>query len=80
MAMLWGALLALAVTSPGTLDSVWSWTRDLWWPLQIAAWIVFLPWMIGLAVWQSGWSSGLRLTVIGVLALGWTLMSYPRRT
>jgi len=79
MAMLWGAFFALAVTSPGTLDSVWAWTGDLWWPLQIAVWIVFLPWMIGLAIWQADWSAGIRWAAILVLAFGWTMLSYPRK-
>ena len=79
MAMLWGAFVALAVVSPGTLDSIWIWTHGLWWPVQIAVWVLFLPWMIGLAGWQSDWSSGLRWAAVLVLAFGWTLMAFPRK-
>ena len=52
---------------------------DLWWPFEIAVWIVFLPWMIGLLVWQADWSFAARMAVIVVLALGWSAMSFPRK-
>ena len=48
MVGLWGAFIALAFTSPETLDEIWRWAGDLWWPVEIAVWILFLPWMIGL--------------------------------
>jgi hypothetical protein len=79
MVGLWGAFVALAFASPGTLDELWRWTGELWWPLQVAAWVLFLPWMIGLWVWQADWSFAARMAVILVLALGWSAASFPRR-
>jgi hypothetical protein len=79
MVGLWGAFIALAIVSPETLTSIWQSTTDLWWPLKLLVWILFLPWMIGLLVWQADWSFAARMGVIVVLALGWSAMSFPRR-
>jgi len=79
MVGLWGAFIALALTSPGTLTDVWRWTAGLWWPLQITVWILFLPWMIGLVIWQADWSFAARMATIAALALGWSAASFPRR-
>ena len=79
MVGMWGAFIALAFVSPETLTDLWTRTGDLWWPLQIAVWIVFLPWMLGLLVWQADWSFAARMAAIAVLALGWSAMSFPRK-
>ncbi len=79
MVGLWGAFIALAFVSPETLDTIWQWTTGLWWPFEIAFWIVFLPWMIGLLVWRADWSFAARMAVIAVLALSWSAMSFPRK-
>lgn len=79
MVGLWGAFIALAFASPETLGEISRWAGDLWWPIQIAVWILFLPWMIGLLVWQADWSFAARMAVIVVLALGWSAASFPRR-
>lgn len=80
MVGLWGVFIALAFASPETLNDAWQWSRDLAWPLQVVVWIVFLPWMVGLWVWQTDWSLGVRLAIVAVLAVGWSVASLPRRT
>lgn len=79
MVGLWGAFIALAFASPETLNEVWRWSGDLWWPLQIVVWVLFLPWMIGLWVWQTDWSFGVRMAIVAVLAVGWSAASFPRK-
>jgi hypothetical protein len=79
MVGLWGAFIALAFASPDTLTHLWHWVGGLWWPFEIAFWIVFLPWMIGLLVWQADWSFAARMAVIVLLAVGWSAMSFPRK-
>lgn len=79
MVGLWGAFIALAISSPETLNDLWSWAGDLWWPVQIAVWVLFLPWMIGLWVWQADWSFAARMAVIVVIAVGWSAASFPRK-
>jgi hypothetical protein len=46
--------------------------------LELGMWVLMLPWLLGLAVWQSSWDGWLRLLVVGGLALGWSLVSWPR--
>jgi len=79
MVGLWGAFIALAIVSPETLTHLWTWTQGLWWPLQIVVWVLFLPWMIGLWVWQTDWSFGVRMAIVAVLAVGWSAASFPRK-
>jgi hypothetical protein len=79
MVGLWGAFIALALVSPETLTQTWDWAGDLWWPLQIVAWIAFLPWMIGLLVWQTDWSFSARMAAIVAIAVGWSALSFPRK-
>ena len=79
MVALWGAFIALALVAPETLTQIWDWVGGLWWPLEIVVWIVFLPWMIGLLVWQADWSLGARMAVIVAIALGWSAMAFPRK-
>ena len=79
MVGLWGAFIALAFASPETLNEVWRWAGDLWWPLQIVVWVLFLPWMIGLWVWQTDWSFGMRTAIVALLAVGWSAASFPRK-
>jgi hypothetical protein len=79
MVGMWGAFIALAAVSPETLAEIWTWVRDRSWPIEVLLWIVFLPWMIGLAIWQSGWADGLRWLLIAVLAFGWSVASWPRK-
>jgi hypothetical protein len=79
MVGLWGVFIALAFSSPETLNEVWRWAGDLWWPLQIGVWILFLPWMVGLWVWQTDLSFGVRMAIVAVLAVGWSAASFPRK-
>ncbi len=79
MIVVWGAFIALALASPGTLDDAWRWAHGLAWPLQIVVWIVFLPWMIGLWVWQADWSFAVRMALVCVIAVGWSAASYARK-
>jgi hypothetical protein len=45
---------------------------------QLALWVLFLPVMAGLWVWESGWPLVVRLLVIGGLA-GWNLLVFLPR-
>ena len=79
MVGLWGAFIALAFVAPDTSNEAWDWAGSLWWPWQVLVWIVFLPWMVGLLVWQTDWSFALRMTLIAAIAVGWSAASFPRR-
>lgn len=62
----------------GDLDQVAAWIRDLPLVLEILAWVIFFPWVLATAVWTSDWSEGLRITLVVLFAVVWTLVSIPR--
>jgi hypothetical protein len=75
---LWGAFLTLIVAAPAALDDIWRWVRDLPLVLELGAWLVALPWLLALAVWQSDWTGWLQGVVITLIVLGWTVAFAPR--
>jgi hypothetical protein len=74
---MWVVFFALLFA--GRLDELWSAIRDFPLVLQIVLWVVFLPWMLGTAVWTSSWGEGPRVLLVVCFAVGWTLISIPRR-
>ena len=77
-----GGFIALAVTeavSPSTLDDLWAWVRALALGWELLAWFLTLPWLLALAVWQSGWETWARIATVVAVALAWSLVSIPRR-
>lgn len=78
-ALLWLAFAVAIIGNPGSLDSAWEWITGLPLIVQGIAWLLFLPFMVGLWVWESGWPMVARLLVDVSLA-GWTLLMFlPRR-
>ena len=77
-ALLWIAFGVALVWSQGSLDAAWAWVRSL--PLvgQGFAWILVLPAMAGLWIWESGWPTLIRLLLVGGIA-GWNLLVFLPR-
>ncbi len=71
----WGCFAYLA-TLPGGLDAAWVWTRTQPFVMQAAMWLLLLPWMVGLAIWQLGWPSLVRAVVIVVMAVSWSSLAF----
>jgi hypothetical protein len=76
MVGMWGAFFVLLFAD--RLDGLWSAIRDLPLLVEVVVWVVFLPWVLGTAVWTSSWPVGLRVLLIGCFAIGWTIASIPR--
>jgi hypothetical protein len=76
--LLWLAFGAALVIDPGVLDSLWHALRGLWLPLQAVVWVLALPWMIGLWVWQMAWAPWLRLLLVAGLAVANVYAFFPR--
>ena len=74
--VLWVAFGVALAVSQGSLDQAWQFVRGLPLVVQIGAWILFLPVMIGLWIWEaSGWPFIVRIVlVIGVA--GWNLLMF----
>jgi ABC-type amino acid transport system permease subunit len=63
------------IFSQGSVDQAWQTVRGLPLIVQIAVWVLFLPVMIGLWVWETSWPLMVRLVlVIGVA--GWNLFMF----
>jgi uncharacterized membrane protein YhfC len=64
--------------SPHTLDDVWQAVRPRALVIQAVAWLLFLPLMMGLWIWERRWPVPMRMVL--VLALGaWTVFFlFPR--
>ena len=74
-AVIWVAFAAGLIWSQGSIDQAWQTIRDLPLVVQIVVWVLFLPVMIGLWVWETSWPLIVRLVlVIGVA--GWNLLMF----
>ena len=76
-ALIWLAFGAALVWSQRSIDALWTWIRDLPWLLEGAVWLLFLPVVLGLWIWQTSWPLILRLVLIVGIA-GWTLLVFPK--
>jgi hypothetical protein len=77
-AVLWLAFAAGLIWSQGSISSAWEWVRGLPLVVQVAVWLLFLPVVAGLWVWETTWPLLIRLVIVGGLA-SWTLyMFFPR--
>lgn len=76
--VLWIAFVAALALSPGTLDDLWRSVRELPLAVQGAVWLLFLPLMIGLWVWERAWALPLRLVLILGLAAWNIFLFFPR--
>ncbi|HEX9416899.1 MAG TPA: hypothetical protein VF895_09370 [Gaiellaceae bacterium] len=79
MVLVWIAFIALMAFDAATLDRIWSWLRGLPLAAEIVLWIVALPWVLGLAVWQASWDTWIRVVVILLLALFWSSIFGAKR-
>jgi hypothetical protein len=73
----WLAFDWAVVSSPGTLNTAWRTVRAM---PALPAWlgsIATLPWMIGLAVWESGQrTTAVRTAVVALIAVGFIVASF----
>lgn len=76
--VLWLGFGAAILWSQGSLDAVWQWIRGLPLIAQALVWLLFLPVMIGLWIWESGWHVVVRLILVAGVA-GWNLLVFLPR-
>ena len=74
-ALIWVAFGVALVWSQGSLDQAWQAIRDLPLILQIVVWVLFLPVMIGLWIWETSWPLVIRLVLVLGVA-GWNLLMF----
>jgi hypothetical protein len=72
-AVLWVAFGVAVVRRQASLDDAWDRLRGLPIVVQGLAWLLFLPVVLGLAIWRRPWQAATRLFVIAGIA-GWNLL------
>ncbi len=74
-AVLWVAFAIALVMSQGSIDDAWQWIRSLHWLLQGVVWLLFLPVVAGIWVWETTWPLAVRLLLVIGLA-GFNLLAF----
>jgi hypothetical protein len=77
-ALIWVAFAAGLIWSQGSVDQAWQSIRDLPLVVKIVVWVLFLPVMIGLWVWETSWPLIVRLALVIGIA-GWNLLMFLPR-
>ena len=77
-ALLWVGFAVALVTSQGTLDQAWEYIRSLPLLAQLVVWVLFLPVMVGLWIWETTWPFIVRIALVVGIA-GWNLLVFLPR-
>jgi hypothetical protein len=73
-AILWVGFAIALVVNREWLDLLWNWVRALPPVAEIAIWVVFLPIVVGLWIWESSWPAFTTLLAFaGIVA--WTILA-----
>ena len=72
--VLWVGFAIALVVNREWLDILWNSVRELPLVAEIIVWVLFLPIMVGLWIWESSWPALVGL--LGVAAIvAWTLLA-----
>jgi hypothetical protein len=74
-AALWIGFAVMVFTGPDRLDDAWQWLRSLNFVVQGILWVLFLPLLAALWIWETACSMVIRATLVGGLAV-WTLWMF----
>lgn len=78
-AALWLGLLVALIANPAALDAAWQAIGGSPLVVQAVAWLLFLPLMAGLWVWETDWPLLVRVVLVLGIA-GWNLLMFvPQR-
>jgi hypothetical protein len=73
-AMLWVGFAIALVVNREWLDLLWNWVRALPSVAEIIVWVLFLPIMAGLWIWESSWPALVSLLAFAGIVV-WTLLA-----
>ncbi len=77
-ALLWLAFAGALFFRRETLQTTWQSIRRLPLLLQLLLWLLFLPVMLGLWIWQTTWPLWLRLVLVAGIAWWNVFVFFPR--
>ena len=72
-AVLWIAFGLALVWSQGSIDQAWQAIHGLPLVIELVVWVLFLPVIVGMWIWETTWPVAVRLVLILALA-GWNLL------
>jgi hypothetical protein len=72
--VLWVGFGIALVANQEWLDILWNSVRELPLVVEIIVWVLFLPIMVGLWIWESSWPVLVRLLGFAGI-VGWTLLA-----
>jgi hypothetical protein len=72
--VLWTGFIIALVVNREWLDVLWNWAQALPWVPKIIVWMIFLPIMVSLWIWESSWPALGRLGGFTGIA-AWTLVA-----
>jgi len=73
-AVLWVGFAIALVVNVEWLDSLWNWVRGLPPVAEVVVWVLFLPIVAGLWIWESSWPTLVRLLAFAGIIV-WTLVA-----
>ncbi len=73
-AMLWVGFAIALVVNREWLDLLWNRVQALPSVAKIIVWVLFLPGMVGLWIWESSWPDLVRLLAVAGIVV-WTLVA-----
>jgi hypothetical protein len=73
-AMLWVGFAIALVVNREWLDLLWNRVQALPSVAEIIVWVLFLPIMVGLWIWESSWPDLVRLLAFAGIVV-WTLLA-----
>lgn len=77
-AVIWILFAVGLIWSQGTVDQAWQYIGELPLVVQIVVWVLFLPVMAGLWVWETTWPLVVRIVLVLGIA-GWNLFMFLPR-
>jgi hypothetical protein len=77
-AALWVGFAAALIWSQGSLDQTWEWIRGQHIVVQGVVWLLFLPVVAGLWVWETSWPLIARLVLVAGLGFANVVAFFPR--
>lgn len=77
-ALLWAGFTAALVASQGSLDQTWEWIRSLPLIVQGVVWLLFLPVVAGLWIWETTWPLLVRLTLVASMGFVNLYLFFPK--
>jgi hypothetical protein len=78
VAILWVAFSVALIVTAGSLEAQWDWVRGQSIVVQGVMWVLLLPWMAALAIWEGSFALGARLAIVAGLAVVNLYLFFPK--